>query len=402
MKEKKIIKRKVVSIIISATALSLTMSIQAAPLTIGEDSSVVASDQQTSTLDYWTREMIATTPVTEMPMDIGTGEIDVFAQDEVAFTESPGSVPAGKAERGSNRFHREVYPEDWDALNNEDWGAQYSDYLGLELDVKDDDEATLNESLTVNISSEQMADAKHVFIDYPVNEKKKLWKIYPHKWMGKFTYTASSGNFSCSATTINNNHIVTAAHCVFDTFSRNEWHTNKAFTPTYRNGQTPYGTFPTIGCRILPAWVALSGSYTIDSWARHDIAVCRMGKNSAGKTLNQAVGWSGYGWNWDYKQLHFNTGYPAFDFNDIELPSPAQYLRSCTAVSFKQTTDTLGMGCQYGRGISGGASIRGYMPNYVSGWINSVNSGLFIGQAKIYGVRFTTGNIKTLCNANGC
>lgn len=382
------------------------MGVQAAPRTLGESVAYTASeaaDQRAVTVDYWTREMVATTPAMEMPVDMGTGEVDAFALDGEAVTGPEGSVPASKAEPGSNRFHKEAYSEDWAALNDEDWGALYVDSLGEVRKATDDvDGVTLEESLAMDVSADEMAGTTSIYTDYPVNEKTGLWKLYPHRWVGKFTFTTPEGNRSCSATAINKDHIVTAAHCVYGTASSNSWYTDKAFTPAYRNGNAPYGTFPSAGCRILTAWADLSGFYSINSWARHDVAVCKMGKNSAGKTLNQAVGWAAYGWNWGDNQLHFNSGYPARDYNDTLLSSPAQYLRSCTAESFKQTTDTLGSGCQYGRGISGGSWLRGYKPNYVTGSVNSVNSGLFIGQSNLYGARFTSGNIKTLCDDNGC
>ena len=403
MKEMTQMKGKIGSILISAAAISLTMSVQAAPNTLAEDVSVAASDQQAVTMDYWTRDMIATAPVMEMPLDMGTAEIDVFAMDEETDTGPAGNVRGGKAERGSNRFHKKSFSVDWTALNDEDWGALYVESLGEAPEATSDvDEATVDETFAFDVSADTMAGTKNIYTDYPINKKTALWKLYPHKWAGKFTFTTPNGNSSCSATAINNNHIVTAAHCVYDTPSRNRWYTNKSFTPAYRNGNAPYGTFPTAGCRVLTGWVNQSGGYSINGWARYDVAVCKMGNNSAGKTLNQAVGWSGYGWNWGYNQLHFNSGYPARDYKDILLSGPAQYLRSCTAESFKQTTDTLGMGCQYGRGISGGGWTRGYQANYVTGSVNSVNSGLYIGQPNLYGARFTTGNIKALCNANGC
>src|SRR3990170_4635459 len=106
-----------------------------------------------------------------------------------------------------------------------------------------------------------------------------------------------------------------------------------------------------------------------------------MGNNSAGQTLNAAVGWAGRMWNAGNNQLVFNSGYPARTYTDATIASgPAQYLRACTAESFLQTTETLGSGCNWGRGISGGSWMVGYKPLVVTGAVNSVNSGLFINQ----------------------
>jgi hypothetical protein len=90
-------------------------------------------------------------------------------------------------------------------------------------------------------------------------------------------------------------------------------------------------------------------------------------------------------------------------FNNATISSgPGQYLRACIAETFLQTTDTLGMGCNWGGGISGGSLLVGYQPFVVNGWVNSVNSGLFIGEQNLYGARFNSNNIVPLCSTRGC
>jgi V8-like Glu-specific endopeptidase len=380
------------------TTLGLTLACSALSFSAYADSQVVTEPleaaatlgAQTDTMTYWTRDRIAAATAMVM-VDGGDGGMASQTMQEDADNDalSIERTPGGRAEPGSNAFHRAAYADDWENRPAEDWGALYIEGEALSQAMGD-------------TPADITAGTKNIYTHYDVNRKTQLWKLYPHRWQGKFTFTTPSGNASCSATAISKNHIVTAAHCVYDTPSRNRWYTNKAFHPAYRNGNTPYGTFPTTGCTVLAAWVNLSGSYSINGWARHDVAVCNAGKNSAGKTLNQAVGWAGRSWNHGYNQLHFNAGYPARDYKDNLLSSPAQYLRSCTAESFKQTTDTLGMGCQYGRGISGGSWLRTYKANYTSGRVNSVNSGLYLGQSNLYGPRFTSGNIKKLCDTTGC
>jgi hypothetical protein len=360
-------------------------------LVIQEPIEVSAASMAADTLAFWTRDAIAAATAMVM-VDYGSPDDGVFEEpgEGVASVDLgvPGTVGGGRAGKGSNAFHRQAYAQDWEGIDI-DAGALY--IQGDEL-----------ESLLGDSPADVMAGTSQVYTYYSVNTTSALWKLYPHRWEGKFTFTTPAGNSSCSATSISNNHILTAAHCVYDTPSRNAWYTNKAFTPAYRNGSAPYGTFPTTGCTVLTAWVNLSGGYSINSWARHDVAVCNAGTNSAGSTLNNAVGWAGRSWNYDYNQLHFNAGYPARSYTDALLSSPAQYLRSCTAESFYQTTDTLGMGCYYGRGISGGSWLRNYRPNYLSSNANSVNSGLYIGTQNLYGARFTSNNIVALCNATGC
>ena len=146
----------------------------------------------------------------------------------------------------------------------------------------------------------------------------------------------------------------------------------------------------------------LTGGYAINTWARNDVAVITLRPNSAGRTVNQMVGYAGRSWNYGTSQLHFNSGYPFRSYTDATLTSAGSYLRSCTAESFQQTTETLGGGCYYGRGISGGSWLRNYKPFVLTGNVNSVNSGLFIGTQNLYGPRFNSNNIVPLCTARGC
>ena len=79
------------------------------------------------------------------------------------------------------------------------------------------------------------------------------------------------------------------------------------------------------------------------------------------QTINQAVGSAGRLWNAGNNQLVFNSGYPPRTYTDATIANgPAQYLRSCTAETFLQTTETLGSGCFWGRGISGGSWLVNY------------------------------------------
>jgi V8-like Glu-specific endopeptidase len=370
--------KKRLFLVVFFASLVLVFGAQAEPLTISQTDDEMA---YADTLAYWTPERIAAaTPM--VMIDTGDGEIDTTAQDEEEVTGLPVTTPSGEAEPGSDAFHQQNYPDAWEALDNE----------GDDLN-----EASASEP------ADQIAGSRNTYTYYDVNVKTELWQIYPHRQSGRFLFrNATGGTSSCSGMAISRNHIVLAAHCVYDT-GRNVWHSNMAFTPAYRNGSAPFGTFPAGPCTILNAWINHSGGYSINSWARNDVAVCNAGTNSLGQTLNAVVGWAGRSWNWNYNQLHFNSGYPGRWFNDRRISfGSGQYLRSCTAESFRQANNTLGMGCRYGRGISGGSWHRGYKANHAAGWVNSVNSGLFIGQQNMYGPRFTSSNIVPICNATGC
>ena len=67
---------------------------------------------------------------------------------------------------------------------------------------------------------------------------------------------------------------------------------------------------------MLTAWVNLTGGFAINTWTRHDVGVCKMGNNTAGQTMNNAVGWMGRQWNFPYVRHFHDLGYPFRDYND--------------------------------------------------------------------------------------
>jgi hypothetical protein len=115
------------------------------------------------------------------------------------------------------------------------------------------------------------------------------------------------------------------------------------------------------------------------------------------------VGYAGRSWNRGYVDNVFNLGYPWKDVNNNSIPDhPGEYLRTCTAEIFKYSTDVFGMGCNWGAGISGGAWMLGYAQAALSGSIDSVNSGIYIGKQNIYGIHFTSNNIVPICSTRHC
>jgi len=352
--------------------VSLVLSAQAASLTVTKTAS---KGEQAAASAYWTRSRIANAPAMQMLIDRGSGEVDAAAALAAAAETGEGeSEPPGMPDLGAAGVAQAAYAKDWKAVETD-------------------------------LLAEEAADVPTgtggTYTYYDVNVNQAFWKVGPHMWSGKLTFSTPSGNSSCSATVISNNNIVTAAHCVYDT-TANRWYSNFVFTPAYRNGSAPYGTFAWQSATILNAWINLSGNFSINTWTRYDVAVLKMKNNSAGQTLNAVVGYAGRRWNAGYNQLNFNSGYPAQNYNLATISSPAQYLRACVNESFTQTTDTLGGGCYWGPGISGGSWLVDYRPFIFSGYVNSVNSGLFVGQQNIYGARFNSSNIVPLCNSSGC
>lgn len=357
-----------------ALFLALAANARAGSLTVTK---TISEKQQAAASAYWTREKIAATRTVPLPVDKGLAQPDTAAVEEMEALGPMGSEPPAMADPDAARIARLAYAQDWADLD------------------KDRTDGT-------DEAADSTAGTSGIYTSYDVNTNTALWQIYPHVWTGKLVFSTSGGGASCSATSIKGNTFVTAAHCVYDT-TNNVFYSNWVFAPAYRNGSAPYGTFTATACTVLTAWTNLSGSYSINSWTRYDVAVCSVGNNSAGQSLSSAVGYAGKLWNAGNNQLVFLSGYPAKTYTDATISNgPAQYLRSCTAETFLQTTDTLGSGCNWGAGISGGPWLTGYKPFVVSGQINSVVSGLYIGQQNLYGIRFTSNNIVTLCSVRGC
>jgi len=338
----------------------------ASAATSATTSIAITAAQQKAALAQWTHEAIAKQAPMAMPVDAGAPgtDVPVFAQDlGVAGFSAPGAAQAG-----ADAILKSAYAGDWKALA--------ADAAAIEAPT---------------------AGSPSVFTSYIVNAWQPAQTIYPHKWVGRLSMSAGY----CSATALSANNFVTAAHCVYDT-GTNHWYSNWVFTPGYRNGSAPYGSFAATTCTVLTAWVNLSGSYSINGWTKYDVAVCTVGKNSAGLTLNGAIGYAGQSWNYGYDRSFTNMGYPWKDTSNNNLSSAGAYLRLCSAESFTQTTDTMGMGCNWGPGISGGPWMVAYAQSYVQGYVNSVNSGMYIGSPNLYGIRFTSNNFRLVCTARGC
>lgn len=335
----------------------------------------VSLAEQNNALAFWTRDTIAAAQPLVMPTDAGSAIAEPAAFESQSVSGPAGFSAPGTAEADAVKVAMAAYASDWAA--------------------------------PVEAASDQIAAAdvpagtSQAYTSYDVNRYTGLWKIYPLIWIGRLSFQTSGGTSYCSATAISGNNFVTAAHCVYDS-TNNRWHSGWAFSPAYRNGTTPYGTFAATVCTILTDWINLSGNFSINGWTKYDVAVCSVGKNSAGQTLNGAVGFAGREWNFGYVRNHHDLGYPFRDYNLTALTDAGLYLRLCTAESFQQTTDTLGMGCNWGPGISGGPWMTGFAPNVVSGRVNSVNSGLFQGIANLYGIRFTSSNIVPICTVRAC
>jgi V8-like Glu-specific endopeptidase len=334
----------------------------------------ISPASQKAALDFWTREALASAQPMEIPTDRGPAGVDTAALSKQEVSGPAGSVAPAAAAPGAIEAARAAYPLDWAALE-EDAGTTVGD---------------------------QPDGTSGIFTSYIANKYTPMQAIYPHIWVGRLAFTVPGGTSYCSGTSIRGNVMLTAAHCLYDS-TNNRWLSdNWVFTPAYRNGSAPFGTFAATSCRVLSAWINLTGGFSINSWTRHDVGVCKMGNNSSGTSLNNAVGTMGYQWDASYTLHLHDLGYPLKDYNDAYLADPGKYLRTCVAESRQQTTETRGIGCNYGGGISGGPLMINYAPIVVSGYADGVNSGIFVGQQNMYAARFNSNNIVSLCSGSFC
>jgi V8-like Glu-specific endopeptidase len=338
----------------------------------------VSAAQQKAALTFWNRDAISQAKPMEMPVDYSVDTAPVSSGAPEAAGAPEFALP-GAASPDADRIAQKAYAADWKM------SSQSNALVTEEVPAPADD----------------TAGTSKVYSSYNINAWGAAQTVYPHRWVGRLSFSTVGGTSYCSATAISGNNFVTAAHCVYDT-SANRWYSNWVFTPAYRAGSAPYGSFAATTCTILTAWINLSGGFSINGWSKYDMAVCTVGTNSIGQTLNGAVGWAGRSWNAGYVRHFHDLGYPFNSTNNTPLPFAGMYLRTCAAESFQQTTDTRGMGCNLGPGISGGPWLIGYSLGVVNGYVDGVNSGFYVGTANMYGPRFTSSNIVPICNARGC
>jgi V8-like Glu-specific endopeptidase len=342
---------------------------------------VATEKQKKDAVAFWTKDRIKNTPAFQMPVDYGPNVVDAAVAGLAEEVLDPIIIPGGAADADADEVAKEAYRRDWQEL---------------------EDELALEQTMDTDVDEEVGTPRIYTYWDYNSMSPMNTW--YPHRRVGRLSFSTPTGTGYCSATVIKNNYIVTAAHCVYDT-AANRFYTNWVFIPAYKNGSAPYGTFSWTSATVLNTWINLSGSYSINNWARYDVAIIKLGNNSAGRTVNSMVGYMGYGINWGYNNLWFNSGYPWRNFQLNTISYPGAYQRACIDEGFQQATNVVGGGCIWGSGISGGSWLVSYRPNISTSTYNtapnnigSVNSGLFVGVDNLYGGIFRSDNIGLLCS----
>lgn len=131
---------------------------------------------------------------------------------------------------------------------------------------------------------------------------------YPQRIQGKIFFRLDGiGDFGCSGTVVTSplrNLVVTAGHCVFGFGENNQYATNWAFVPGYRNGSAPLGVWPATNLYALNGWVNTGGF-------SFDLGMARIGE-VGGNSIETLLGSRGIAFNQDLSVTPVDIwGYPA-------------------------------------------------------------------------------------------
>ncbi len=170
------------------------------------------------------------------------------------------------------------------------------------------------------------------------NYVRKVGQLLTHYPTGRNRSKISA----CSATAINNDYIITAAHCAFN--EDGKLHENQYFYPGINEKDTsPNGKFK-VSKVYMPSMYNAG-----DSHPEYDIAIMKVENNSSGKSLGSVVGTFGYWGKDEYPSGEvFTIGYPS------DKPDSKQYYQAgCEAIQHNYSSNVLSLDCDVIKGQSG-------------------------------------------------
>jgi V8-like Glu-specific endopeptidase len=338
--------------------------------TNGDAVTIKASESDLKAAASLTREMrLAAKP---LPL-INVKSSDLQSMQSENYAGGSGSKPGGMPDPAALARAQAENPEAWQGMN-----AQQS--MGLPV--------------SQSFSASNAYGKKNIYTGYLGNYWSSFWTNYPYSTVGKLYFYDAYGYLNyCTASLIDHDNIVTAAHCVYDT-DYNYWYHGFVFVPAEAGGNAPYGTYNWYSATVLGNWIKAKKA---TSGTRYDVAVLTMYGDPGYST-----GWLGYSWGWNAVQLHHAVGYP-YDITS------GNYSYICAAESFQKSADVLGMGCDMTYGSSGGPWINLFIPYQdqypysISGnYVNAVVSSGKPGTPTFYGPKFTTKSILVLCYYEYC
>jgi hypothetical protein len=186
---------------------------------------------------------------------------------------------------------------------------------------------------------------------------------YPSN-VGRLYYDTPAGPHVCTATVVDTNLVLTAAHCVWDRATDTQ-HTNFRFVPKKLGTSEPFGSW-TRGRSIL------YNAYRFQGLFSKDYAFIKFQPSSRGN-LSTNVGTSAILANAPLNSNLYNLGYP---ISGVFRQYGGNYIWYCFSPYGGSRSDAAGytirMGCKGNGGVSGGPWFHYYNGSW--NYIASVNS----------------------------
>lgn len=189
---------------------------------------------------------------------------------------------------------------------------------------------------------------------------------WPYRAIGKLFFKRNGKSYVCSASSIGNNAIYSAGHCLHAGNNKSSgWATNVVFVPAYRDGHAPYGQWQAKQLFVRTQWY----KHGISKGLAQDMGAVVLHKKN-GKKISQTVGWLGFAWNHSKYQHWCQYGYPAgAPFNGRRLQ--ANHSSFAYHGSVGASPAPIGVGSDLTGGSSGGPWILKFG---TSNYLNGVNS----------------------------